>query len=171
MTGKDLIFLLFAVVSVGAASIVVFSKRIVYAAFGLMLSLFSIGALYIFLSADFLAAVQLVIYVGGIVVLLLFGVLLTAKITTVKVTTKTGSRIWGTIAAAGFFGLILTMILRGSWELLPEKDLAYLPQTESIGELLMTKYLLPFEVASILLLVALIGAMFIIRAESKSENK
>lgn len=171
MTGKDLIFLLFAVMCVGSASIVVFSKKITYAAFSLMLSLFSVGALYIFLSADFLAAVQLIIYVGGILVLLLFGVLLTTQLTSVQVTTLPGQRILGTIAAIGIFGILFTVIYRSTFKLLPESQLEYAPQSAEIGELLMTKYLLPFEIASVLLLLAMIGAMFIVRSEKESENK
>jgi len=171
MTGKDILFLIFAAMSVGAASIVVFSKKITYAAFALMMSLFSVGALYVFLSADFLAAVQLIIYVGGILVLLLFGVLLTTKITAVMVTTLPGQRVWGALTSIGIFGLLFYAIYRGTFKLLPHGGNAYMPQSERIGELLMTKYLLPFEIASILLLVALIGSMFIVRAESKSENK
>ncbi|MFC1477479.1 NADH-quinone oxidoreductase subunit J [candidate division KSB1 bacterium] len=171
MTGSDIIFLLFAALSVGSAGIVVFAKRITYAAFALMLSLLSIAALYVFLSADFLAAVQLILYVGGILILLLFGVLLTHKITSVKITTKSGQRILGTATAGALFAILVELIRRGNWRLLTEEDMYYLPKTAEIGEKLMTDYLLPFEVASILLLVALIGAMFIVRAESKSENK
>ncbi len=172
MTGKDIIFLIFAVTSVGAAGVVVFAKKITYAAFALMLSLLCVGALYVFLSADFLAAVQLIIYVGGILVLLLFGILMTSKITNVlAITTKKGQRIWGGITGAGLFVIIISIIYRGSWKMLPEGNMEYLPQSEKIGELLMTKYLLPFEIASVLLLVALIGAMFIVRSESDSENK
>ena len=171
MTGQDVIFLVFAVVTIGAAGVVVFAKKITYAAFALMLSLFSVGGLYVFLSSDFLAAVQLIIYVGGILVLLLFGVLLTVKLTTVRATTRTGQRIWGSITAAGLLVLLLTLIYRGSWNLLSEQQMEYAPQSQEIGERLMTSYLLPFEVASVLLLLALIGAMFLIRSESKSEHK
>ncbi|MFC1556112.1 NADH-quinone oxidoreductase subunit J [candidate division KSB1 bacterium] len=171
MNGIDILFLIFAATAVGAASVVVFAKRIIYAAFSLMLSLFCVGALYVFLSADFIAAVQLILYVGGILVLLLFGVLLTVNLSELPVTTKTGQRIWGTVTAAGLFAVLVVVIMRGSWEVLPEEQMGFSPQTEEIGILLMTKYLLPFEIASILLLVALIGAMFLVRAESKSENK
>jgi len=167
MTGKDIVFLIIAAVTVCSAGIVVFAKKITYAAFALMFSLFGVAGLYVFLGADFLAAVQLIIYVGGIVILLLFGVLLTAKISSVSVTTLPAQRFWGSVTAAALLALILTVILRATWNLLPEEMLEYLPLSQRIGELLMTDYLLPFEIASLLLLVALIGAMFMVRAENK----
>ncbi len=166
MLGKDLIFLLFAAITIGGAVVVVMAKRIIYAAFSLMLSLFGVAGLYVLLSADFIAAVQVVIYVGGIMVLLLFGVLLTSKIADAKVTTLKGQRILG-IVSAGFLMLVVSVVIaRSPWKTTTE-GLVTGPQTEKIGNLLMTNYLLPFEIASILLLVALIGAMFIVRSQHK----
>ncbi len=168
MSAKDVLFLLFAVVTVGSAFLVVFSKRITYAAFSLMLSFFGVGSLYIFLSADFLAAVQLIIYVGGILILLLFGILLTAKISSVTVSTKTSQRVLGSIAVTGFLILLLSVISNTSWFGPGFTDQgAYAPQSELIGNQLMTVYILPFEVASILLLAALVGALYIVRSEEK----
>jgi NADH:ubiquinone oxidoreductase subunit 6 (subunit J) len=168
MNGKDILFLVFAVITVGSAALVVFSKRITYAAFSLMLSFFGVAGLYIFLSADFLAAVQLIIYVGGILILLLFGILLTVKISSITATTETKQRIWGTIAVTGFLVLILNIIHTTPWVIsLDPGSSSYAPQSELIGNKLMTEYILPFEVASILLLASLIGAMFIVRSEEK----
>jgi len=168
MSGFDIVFLLFAAITVGSAALVVFSKRITHAAFALMFSLFGVAGLYVFLSADFLAAVQIIIYIGGILVLLLFGVLLTVKISSITITTQSTQRIWGAIAGTGLFILVLTIIIRADW-FIPEKDPGdiYFTQSRQIGERLMTEYLLPFEIASVLLLAALIGAMFMIRSEDK----
>ena len=168
MISKEIIFVIFAVITVGSAALVVFSKKIIYAAFSLMLSLFGVAALFVFLSADFLAAVQIIIYVGGILVLILFGVLLTVKITSVNVTSHLSQRIWGTIAAIGMFVLIFIAITGTPWETLDNAgEVLYYPQSEAIGVQLLTNYILPFEVASILLLAALIGAMFLVRSEKK----
>ncbi len=164
--GKDLVFILFVAMTLGGAAIVVFAKRIIYNAFALMMSLFGLAGLYVFLSADFIAAVQVVVYIGGIMVLLLFGVLLTTKLTDVKFTTLKNQRIWGALTL-GFFLLVLgTVIQRAPW-IVSHEELVHDPQSARIGELLMTKYLLPFEIASVLLLAALIGAMFIVRSEHK----
>lgn len=168
MIGKDIIFIIFAAITVGAAAMVVFSKKIIYAAFSLMLSLFGVAALFIFLSADFLAAVQVIIYVGGILVLILFGVMLTVKISSVQVTSHLSQRIWGTAAGIGLFVLIFIAISRTSWRIIEKNEAElYLPQSEMIGRELLTNYILPFEVASVLLLAALIGAMFLVRSEKK----
>jgi NADH-quinone oxidoreductase subunit J len=81
---KEIIFYLFAIITVVPAVIVVTTKNIIYAAFALMFTLFGVAGLYVFLSADFLAAVQVLIYVGGILVLILFGVMLTRGILDLK---------------------------------------------------------------------------------------
>lgn len=168
MDGKEIIFLLFATITVGSAALVVFSRRIIYAAFSLMFSFFGVAALYVFLSADFLAAVQVIIYVGGILVLILFGILLTTKISKISASTGAKQRVWGSLTAIGTLALIFTILSRAKWTILSgDVDQRYSAQTETIGTLLMTDYLLPFEVASILLLAALIGSMFIVRSENK----
>lgn len=168
MAGSDIVFLLFAAITIGSAALVVFSRRITYAAFALMFSLFGVAGLYVFLSADFLAAAQVIIYVGGILVLFLFGALLTVKVSSVTITTQSTQRILGTITGIGLFVLVLLIIIRADW-FVPEKDPGdiYFAQSWQIGRRLMTEYLLPFEIASILLLAALIGAMFMIRSEDK----
>src|SRR6266567_6723821 len=79
-TVAQVIFYFFAVLTVASAAIVVFSSSLIYSAFALLFTFFGVAALYVFLGADFLAATQLVIYVGGILILLLFGVMLTHKI-------------------------------------------------------------------------------------------
>jgi NADH-quinone oxidoreductase subunit J len=167
MAGKDIIFFIFAAMTIGSAAIVVFSKKITYAAFALMLSLFGVAGLYVFLGADFIAAVQLIIYVGGILILLLFGVLLTVKIYDVNVTTRPKQRWIGGASVGLFFFLLLFAIFNRTWRLLDEESMVTQPQSMEIGNKLMTEYLLPFEVASVLLLVALIGAMFLVRTENK----
>ena len=168
MAESDIVFLLFAAITVGSAALVVFSRRITYAAFALMLSLFGVAGLYVFLSADFLAAAQVIIYIDGILILLLFGALLTGKVSSVTVTTQSTQRIWGTITSIGLLILVLIIIIRADWFII-EKDPGeiYMPQSEQVGNQLITEYLLPFEIASILLLAALIGSMFMIRSEDK----
>jgi NADH:ubiquinone oxidoreductase subunit 6 (subunit J) len=74
-----ILFYLFSIVTVGAAAVMVFSKNIVHSAFALMFTLIGVAALYVLLYADFLAATQLLVYVGGILILILFGVMLTTQ--------------------------------------------------------------------------------------------
>jgi NADH-quinone oxidoreductase subunit J len=162
----DIVFYIFAFITVVSAFIVVFSKNIIYSAFSLLFTFFGVAGLYVLLSADFLAVTQILIYVGGILVLLLFGVMLTNKVVNVELKT-------GTIQT--FPALILVAIVAGSlsglfystWKGVAMPATSPQTTTHALGELLMTSYLLPFEVASIVLLVALIGAAMISRREGK----
>ena len=86
------IFYAFAVLTVGSAAAVAFSSNIVYSAFALMGTLFGVAAMYVFLAADFVAAAQLLIYIGGILVLILFAVMLTHRIATVDVSNRSVGR-------------------------------------------------------------------------------
>ena len=80
MTAEAVIFYIFAAVTVGSAAVVVLARSLIYSAFALLFTFFGVAGLYVLLGADFLAATQLLVYVGGILVLLLFGVMLTHKL-------------------------------------------------------------------------------------------
>ena len=159
----DIVFFVFALVTVVSAFVVVFSRNIMYAAFSLLFTFFGVAGLYVLLHADFLAVTQVLIYVGGILVLLLFGVMLTNKVISVDIKT-------GTLQTAP--ALIITAIVAGTlaglfystWKTTPvTAPQVQVSTTMTIGEMLMTSYLLPFEVASVILLVALVGAAFMAR--------
>ncbi len=89
MNFYDIIFYIFAVLTIGSAGMVVFSKNIVYSAFSLMVTFFSVAGIYVMLNADFIAITQLLIYVGGILILMIFGVMLTTNVTNVELNTQT----------------------------------------------------------------------------------
>jgi NADH-quinone oxidoreductase subunit J len=89
MQAFDILFFVFALITIVSACIVVFSKNLMYAAFSLLFTFFGVAALYVLLYADFLAVTQVLIYVGGILVLLLFGVMLTSKVVKVEIQTGT----------------------------------------------------------------------------------
>lgn len=114
-----------------------------------------LAGLYVFLMADFIAAVQIVIYVGGILVLLIFAIMLTQKITTIQISHSSLQRGVGGLVVALIFAGLVKMILSAPWHL--EKGVDPEGTTAGIGKLLMIDYLIPFEVASILLLSALLG--------------
>jgi NADH-quinone oxidoreductase subunit J len=161
-----IIFYFFAVITLGSACIVVFSRNIVRAAFALLFAFFGVAGIYIFLLADFIAVTQLLIYVGGIMVLILFGVMLTSHQINVDAKTGTIQTLPGILIAACIGGGLIWVFWITDW-----KVNAHLPIVETtaskIGELLLTTYLLPFEVASVVLLVALIGAAMIARRQKK----
>ena len=164
MTPSDVVFLVFAAITVGSAAVCVLAHSLIYNAFALLFTFFGVAGLYLLLGADFLAATQLLIYVGGILVLLLFGVMLTHKIYDLDLKSEVTQFVPGLIVAGGIFVILAATAVRTPWAAGPGRPPA--PTTEQIGQLFMSRFLLPFEAASILLLVALIGAAMIVRRKS-----
>lgn|SRR5262245_10985081 len=164
MTVFDVLFCVIALVTVGSAAIVVLSRSLIYSAFALLFTFFGVAIIYVLLGADFLAATQVLIYVGGILVLLLFGVMLTHRLYNLSLKTETFQLIPGMLIALSVFTSLALAATQTRWKLVPDKSLQ--PTTETIGRLFMEEYLLPFEIASILLLVALVGAAMLVRRRS-----
>jgi NADH-quinone oxidoreductase subunit J len=161
----QVVFYCFAAVTIGSAAVVVFSKNLIRSAFALLFTFFGVAALYAFAGADFLAAAQMVIYVGGILVLLLFGVMLTHKLYDLKLKSETFQFIPALAVVLVVFVALAICMLRTHW--FNGGPTPAVPTTAALGELLMKDYMLPFEVASILLLIALIGAAMIVRRRSE----
>jgi len=166
-------FYMIALLTVSSACVVVLSKNILRSVFALLFTLFGIAGLFLYLHADFLAATQVLIYVGGVLVLLLFGIMLTQKM--VEADVRSGQiQFAPTLVAMGIlFIFLLFMIFQTPWDV---KGIADFEQnqfgtgtTSAIGTLLMTEWLLPFEIASILLLAALVGAVSIARTRRPIE--
>lgn len=163
MDANQLLFLAIAAVTILSAAIVAFSNKIIHSAFALLATFGGFAALYIYLSADFLAVTQIVIYVGGILILILFGVLMTQKIYDPSKRTSHNSffvSLFGGLLVAGMLG---TIIYKSPW--LAQITKPFSPTTATIGIDILTTYLLPFEIISVLLLGALIGAVYIARTE------
>ena len=158
----DIIFYLFALITIVSAIFVVTSRNIIYSAFNLLFTLFGIAGIYVLLGADFLAIVQIIVYVGGILILLLFGVMLTNKITSVQIKTGTIQILPATIAVGAFAGILISLLFNTEWK---KVDSAFPASTTvfSLGNMLMNEYILVFELLGILLLIALIGAASIAR--------
>ncbi len=158
---QDLIFYAFAFLTVVSAFFVVFSRNIVHAGFSLLFTLFGVAGLYAFLGADFLAVTQIIVYVGGILVLILFTVMMTripkgsAPRRGLDVNVPAG------IFALGLFALLYKVVTGAVWpQRIPAEPL---PTTAGIGARFMTDYIFPFEYASLILLAAMIGAAIMIR--------
>lgn len=149
---------------VGALGVVLLSN-IVYSAFLLGLVFISISGLYILLNAGFVAAAQVLVYVGAVNVLILFGIMLVNK----QEDFADVKNIWISRAAtggvcAGLFGLLTTMVLSHPWGI-SSVPAAGDKAIEVIGQHFFSDYLLPFELASVLLLIALVGAIILARRE------
>ena len=160
MSVFDVLFCVVALVTVGSAAIVVLSRSLIYSAFALLFTFFGVAIIYVFLGADFLAATQVLIYVGGILILLLFGVMLTHRIHDLDLRGGTIQLASGVMVALGLFVILTRLALVTEW---PAAERAPAPTTAEIGRLFLGKFLLPFEAASVLLLVALMGAALIVR--------
>ncbi len=163
MTIKLAIFYILAAFSVWAAAVVVLGKNIVRAAVALIFSFCGIAALFVMLDADFLAAVQVLIYVGGITILLLFAIMLTSRISSAAARVINDQVLLSAIAAAGLLAGLIYAALRGIPAL---SGPPRLPETAPfLGRALLTTYALPFEVVSILLLAGMVGAIILARKE------
>ena len=159
------VFYLIAIITVGSAAVVAFSRNIIYSAFSLLGTFAGVAGLYVFLGADFVAAVQVLIYVGGILVLILFAVMLTHRITDVEITNRAAGRLPGLIVVGVFLALLIQTVRETPWVRL--KEVVHQPTTARIGDLFLENYLLPFELASLVLLAAMIGAVVLSRKELK----
>ncbi len=158
-------FGILAVLVVVSALGVVLLSNIVYSAFLLGLTFTSISGLYILLNAGFVAAAQVLVYVGAVNVLILFGIMLVNK----EEAFAPVKQAWiGKVATAavcaGIFGLIGTMVVSHPWAI-STAPAAGDKAIEIIGQHFFSDYLLPFELASVLLLVALVGAIILARRE------
>ena len=168
-------FWAFAAITIVPAVCILLSKNIIHAAFWLLASLFGFAGLYMIIGADFLAFTQVLVYIGGILVLILFGVMLTQKDPfSVARTPLVGNTAYG--IAVFFLVLVgaLYMVSQTGWVGVeappaPGPALAPVPTTALIGDQLMTKYILPFEIVSVLLLAALVGAVYVARGREEAE--
>ena len=161
------LFYAIALFTVAGAFGVAFSENVVYSAFSLMATLLGAAGLYVFLAADFVAAVQLLVYVGGILVLTLFAIMLTHQISDVEVSNRAVGR-WPALGLVGFVGIAMAVaLLRAPWKTSAEVAVqaAGKGSTYGIGESFLGPFLLPFELASIVLLTALVGAIVLSRKE------
>jgi NADH-quinone oxidoreductase subunit J len=163
----DVIFYAVAALTVAGAAGVALSRNILWSAIGLLTSLLGVGGIYVLLAADFLAVTQLLIYIGGVLVLVLFAVMLTNRIADVNVSNTSAGLYGGVLIFVAIVPVLLTVALVTPWR--PRAVTEMVHTTELIGNALLTRWLLPFEVASLILLATLIGAIVIARKEIKAD--
>ena len=161
MSTQDVAFIVLAVIGTLAAFRLVTSRNVVHAALSLVVTLAMVGGVYLVLAAEFLAWVQVIIYVGAIVVLLLFSLMLT-KAPIGRETLDNQQRGLAALVAAAVLGGLLFLV---SDAFSGERIHPVPTTTEQIGASIFKAYVMPFEVVSILLLAALIGAIALARKE------
>jgi NADH-quinone oxidoreductase subunit J len=163
MDASSIIFYCLAAVILGGAVMSVVTRKIFRAAIFLLFSLIGIAGLYFYLSYEFIAAVQTVVYVGGIVVLIIFSVFLTHESGEDMPKPVTARAVFSGLAAV--FGFALTMMVINQHEFIANTAPAVEPSVTNIGlQMLSTTehgYVLPFEVVSMLLLAAMVGCIVI----------
>ncbi|MGN9845640.1 NADH-quinone oxidoreductase subunit J [Nonomuraea sp. H19] len=171
--GETITFWVLAVVSVGAALGMVFNRKAVYSALMLGTVMLSLAVLYAVQDAPFLAAVQIIVYTGAIMMLFLFVLMLVGVDSSDSlVETLRGQRVWAALAGIGFAALIILAI--GNAVFAPEVGLAQATASggyvRSIALLLFTKYVFAFEITSALLITAALGAMVLAHRERLTDK-
>lgn len=165
MDWTKIAFFGFALIVIVSAGGVAFSRKMMYSAFSLLFTFFGVAGLYVLMNADFIAVTQIMVYIGGILILIIFGIMLTSKFTDLQIKSGTTGIVQIVLASIatliGAFFLV-TEFLATDWHV-GRKVTAVTSTVEPIGILLMTKYFLAFQIAAILLLIAFIGAAKIAR--------
>ncbi|HJZ92471.1 MAG TPA: NADH-quinone oxidoreductase subunit J [Gemmataceae bacterium] len=164
--------ILFAIIASAtglSALSVVFSRNVVRSAVWLLFTLVGVSLLYFLLGAEFVGATQLIVYVGGTMVLVVFGVMLTAQQQFLRIRIRPEEWAMGGVLAACLFALLVTISLRiGEGKAAPPTE--PMPGAGQLGVGFLTTYLLPFEIISVHLLVVLIGAAYLARAKRRPKE-
>lgn len=165
------LFYFLSFVAVLSAIMVVFSKNPIYSVLYLIITFFAIAGHYVLLSAQFLAAVHVIVYAGAIMVLFLYVIML-LNLNTESEPQKNNYLKFAAAICAGLLLIVLVGSLKGT-ELIvqsatPSTDIG---SVKNLGKVLFTDFLLPFEVASILLLAAMVGAVMLGKSEKSRDTK
>ncbi|RPH05912.1 MAG: NADH-quinone oxidoreductase subunit J [bacterium TMED46] len=160
----EMLFWLIAALTIASAAMVVLNNQLLYSAIALLFTLFGVAGLYIYLWADFIAGVQLLVYIGGINVLIIFGIMLTNRISSIRLSQTNVQQGVGGVVSFWLLILISMVITKTPWYQTTSAEPS--STVREVGTLLMTKYILPFEAISLLLLGALIGAALLSREAS-----
>lgn len=169
MNLETIVFYLFAAIIVISALLILFTRNVLYAAFSLIFTFLGIAALYVLAGADFLAVTQILVYVGGVLVLLIFGIMLSHRLAGEPVLSGHHNRLIALLLSAGIFILVLQIVFKGTFFFqqpnfnLQNAEPVNNSTIKLLGFQLITNFVFPFEIVAIILLVALIGAAFLAR--------
>lgn len=155
-----LAFFLLAGLTLLAALAVVTLRNLLHSALALVVTFIGVAGLYLLLQAEFIAMVQVLLYIGAVMVLILFAIMLTQRLVEERLHQFTGK--WWVAAPLALLLLVLIVpaVLTAAWVRLPAEQLPE-DAVAALGSVLMNRYILPFEIASVLLLVALVGAIVV----------
>jgi NADH-quinone oxidoreductase subunit J len=164
MTLEQIVFILVAILTLGAALMVVTTRNLVHAALWLVVALFGVAVYFVLLQAGFLAVAQVVIYIGAIAILMIFTIMLTRRVARESDSQLSSNWVWGLVVAVVVFAGLVWMF--SGWPALGGTAPVWNPLVDPVqllGTALVAPngFVLPFELASILLLAAMIGAIII----------
>ena len=176
MSVEQVLFYIFAVIAIVFAILLITRKNVVHSAVCLAATLLSVAGIFLTLHAEFLAGVQVIVYVGGILVLFVFVIMLISVEKTIHERQFGRGWIIGLTASLLLISELGFVVWRGrdSFALGQraepvESALGFTGNSQMVGEALYTTYLLPFEIASILLLVAIVGAVALAKRKTQAE--
>ena len=156
-------FWLLAVLLVGSSLGVVLSRNLFHAVLWLALALVATAGVFLLLAAEFLAAVQILLYAGGVVTVVVFAIMLTERLVGARLAQMNRGLGAGAAVSAAVFGGLAALLVRAE---LPATPAPVPPEaTLALGEALLTRYVLPFELLGILFVAALLGALYFARRE------
>jgi NADH:ubiquinone oxidoreductase subunit 6 (subunit J) len=179
MTGQQIVFILLSFVTLASALIVVVNRNLFHAALALMVSFLGVAGLYVTLDAGFLAAAQLLVYIGAISILIIFAIMMTRRLMQATEPSFNTQHVAGIVAAVATF-VLLAVVVAGYWPLRADPSLPNVARVQvlpdgtpvetvlqgsvaALGRAFVSAdaYVIPFELASVLLLAALVGAIVV----------
>ena len=152
-----------AVLLIGSALAVVLTKNLFHSVLWLALSLTAVAGIFLSLDAEFLAAVQLLLYAGGVITIVVFAIVVTERLVGERIT-QVSRRLLTGVIVAGALLVVLLRFLRGA-ELPVERPVVAVDVTRVLGQVLMTEFVLPFELLAVLLVIGLLGALYFARPD------
>ena len=163
MNAEVLGFFILAIMLIGSALGVVLTRNLFHSVLWLALGLVSTAGIFLLLDAEFLAAVQVLLYAGGVVTVVVFAIVVTEKLVGEKLSHTSKRLAGGAIVAAGVLAMVANVIQRAGLDIARPEVSG--DATRAIGMALLTKFLLPFELLGVLLLAGLIAASYFARPE------
>ncbi|WLD93147.1 NADH-quinone oxidoreductase subunit J [Alkalihalobacillus sp. AL-G] len=169
MSGELIVFFILALVAIGSGIFMLNLTKVVHMVIALVFTFLSIAGLYVMLSAEFVAFVQVLIYSGAITIIMLFGIMLTRHSDRTESKIGVPRTLLVLVGIVAFFGVMFFQINDLSFG--EQATELHVDNTEKIGIELYSKYVIPFELTSVLLLVALVGAIVLAKRDDEEEAK
>lgn len=164
----DIFFSMSVALTIASALYTAFSSNILRSAFGLLFTLLGVALLYLFLNAGFLAALQIMLYAGGIMVIVIFAIFFTREILTTKISNPRKETLYSLLLLMISMVTLIMIIFKTDWV---ENNQLIGSDIRSIGQLLLNEYLIAFEMISLLILLVLIGSVSIARKAFKEAER